>query len=83
MDYEGWYDINSPEREFRKLTNVRFVAAMGPPGDGRNSVSARYVRHFNVIYIEPYSEDSLEAIFSTIMDWMFAAKNNPPFPASC
>jgi len=56
---------------------------MGPPGDGRNSVSARYVRHFNVIYIEPYSEDSLEAIFSTIMDWMFAAKNNPPFPASC
>ena len=83
MDYEGWYDINSPEREFRKLTNVRFVAAMGPPGDGRNSVSARYVRHFNIIYIEPYSEDSLQAIFSTIMDWMFAAKNNPPFPATC
>ena len=62
---------------------VRNVAAMGPPGDGRNSVSARYVRHFNIIYIEPYSEDSLQAIFSTIMDWMFAAKNNPPFPATC
>lgn len=83
MDYEGWYDINSPEREFRKLTNVRFIAAMGPPGDGRNSVSPRYVRHFNVIYIEPYSEDSLQSIFSTIMDWNFAAKCNPPFSESC
>jgi dynein heavy chain len=63
MDYQGWYDINIPEREFRKLVNVRFAAAMGPPGDGRNSISSRYIRHFNVIYVEPYSEDSLKNIF--------------------
>lgn len=79
MDYGGWYDINIPERDFRKLINVRFAAAMGPPGDGRNSISSRYIRHFNVIYVEPYSENSLSNIFSTIMDWVFAAKNVPPF----
>jgi dynein heavy chain, axonemal len=79
MDYQGWYDIDTPEREFRKLTNVRFAAAMGPPGDGRNSVSSRYIRHFNVIYVEPYSEESLKYIFSTVMDWFFAAKSVPPF----
>jgi len=53
---------------------------MGPPGDGRNSVSSRYIRHFNVMYVEPYSEDSLRYIFSTIMDWLFQAKCVPPFP---
>ena len=79
MDYGGWYDIDTPEREFRKTTNVRFAAAMGPPGDGRNSISSRYIRHFNVIYIEPYSPDSLKYIFTTIMEWNFASKNQPPF----
>ena len=53
---------------------------MGPPTGGRNSISSRYIRHFNVIYIEPYEDDSLKFIFSTIMDWMFASKTNPSFP---
>jgi dynein heavy chain len=80
MDYQGWYDIDSPEREFRKIVNVRFAGAMGPPGDGRNSISSRYIRHFNVLYVEPFSEESLKYIFSTVMDWLFVSKNNPPFP---
>jgi dynein heavy chain len=80
MDYKGWYDIDDPERNFRKLSNVRFVAAMGPPGDGRNSVSSRYIRHFNVLYIAPYEDESLKYIFNTVLDWLFVAKNNPPFP---
>lgn len=54
---------------------------MGPPGDGRNSISSRYIRHFNVIYVEPYADESLKYIFQTVMDWFFAAKNVPPFPA--
>jgi len=80
MDYQGWYDIDSPEREFRKIVNVGFAGAMGPPGDGRNSISSRYIRHFNVLYIEPFSEDSLKYIFATVMDWLFISKSNPPFP---
>jgi dynein heavy chain len=80
MDYSGWYDIDLPTRDFRKLVSVRFVAAMGPPGNGRNSISNRYIRHFNVLYIEPYNDDSLKSIFQTIMTWMFQSKNVPPFP---
>ena len=81
MDYQGWYDIDDPERNFRKLVNVRFGGAMGPPGNGRNSISSRYIRHFNVLYIEPYSDESLRYIFTTVMDWLFVAKNTPvPWP---
>jgi len=80
MDYQGWYDIDTPTRDFRKLTSVRFITAMGPPGNGRNSISDRYTRHFNVLYVEPYNDDSLKGIFSTIMSWLFQSKATPPFP---
>ena len=79
MDYGGWYDIESKEREFRFLQAIKFVTAMGPPGGGRNSITPRYVRHFNVIYIEPYSTDSLNNIFSNVMEWFFLSNNNPSF----
>lgn len=80
MDYQGWYDIDMPTRDFRKLVSVRFVTAMGPPGNGRNSISNRYTRHFNVLYVEPYNDESLKSIFQTIMTWLFQAKSVPPFP---
>ena len=79
MDYGGWYEIDTNEKEFRFLQQIKFVTAMGPPGGGRNSITARYVRHFNVIYIEPYSNDSLSYIFTNVMEWFFLKNNNPSF----
>jgi dynein heavy chain, axonemal len=55
---------------------------MGPPGGGRNSITARYVRHFNVIYIEPYSNESLTYIFTNVMEWFFLKNNTPSFTKS-
>ena len=79
MDYGGWYDIDSKEREFRALQSIKFVTAMGPPGGGRNSITGRYIRHFNVIYIEPYAQESLNSIFTNIMEWFFLTNSNPSF----
>ena len=69
MDYGGWYDIDTPEKEFRKTVNSTFVAAMLPPL-GRESITNRYVRHFNVLYVTPYSDESLVHIFSNVMQWI-------------
>jgi dynein heavy chain len=74
MDYGGWYNVEDPEREFYNLINCIFAAAMS-----RATVSTRYIRHFNILYCEPYSAESKSAIFSTVMDWMFA-KSNPSYP---
>jgi dynein heavy chain len=52
---------------------------MGPPGGGRNSITNRYVRHFNIVYVEPYSDNSLNAIFCNVMEWMFRSAAKLPF----
>ena len=79
MDYGGWYDIDTPEKEFRKITNVTFAAAMGPPGAGREPISDRYTRHYNVIYIVPYSESSLKYIFGNVMEYIFGNQGKLDF----
>ena len=53
------------------LENIGILAAMGPPGGGRNHVTHRLLRHFNIIGIESFDEDALRNIFAPIMDWHF------------
>lgn len=42
---------------------------MGPPGGGRNSVTNRYLRHFSVISVTAFDNDTLGTIFSALVDW--------------
>ena len=79
MDHGGWYDIESSEKTLKQIQSIRFVAAMGPPGGGRNFVTDRYTRHFSTIYVTPYSNDSLKFIFSSIMDSLFMSHKAPSF----
>jgi len=67
MDHRGWYDRK--ENEFRRLVDIQFCAAMGPPGGGRTRITQRYVRHFNLINFVNFSDESLARVFSTILDW--------------
>eukprot|EP00599_Poterioochromonas_sp_BG-1_P008225 CAMPEP_0173135378 /NCGR_PEP_ID=MMETSP1105-20130129/1860_1 /TAXON_ID=2985 /ORGANISM="Ochromonas sp., Strain BG-1" /LENGTH=4194 /DNA_ID=CAMNT_0014047373 /DNA_START=78 /DNA_END=12662 /DNA_ORIENTATION=- len=67
MDHRGWYDRK--ENEFRRLVDIQFCAAMGPPGGGRTRITQRYVRHFNLINFVNFSNESLARVFGTILDW--------------
>lgn len=55
--------------EFRNLTDVNFVCAMGPPGGGRNPITARIMRHFNYLAFTELEDNSKAKIFSTIVNW--------------
>ena len=79
MDYEGWYELIG-EKEFRKTVGITFCAAMQPPG-GVKTITNRYVRHYNVLYVEPYSNESLKTIFGNIMEWTFLAQTRYQFSA--
>ena len=67
MDHSGWYDRK--ENTFRRLVDLSFVCAMGPPGGGRNPITPRYMRHFNIVAFTPFDEPSMQLIFKTILDW--------------
>lgn len=44
---------------------------MGPPGGGRNSITGRFTRHFNIISIESFDDNTLTRIFTTMADAHF------------
>ena len=48
-----------------------FVAAMGPPGGGRNDITGRFTRHMNIVSIDEFDDTTMTRIFSSITDWHF------------
>jgi dynein heavy chain len=65
FDSGGWYDRKA--LSFRKIIDCIFVAACGPPGGGRNPITARFVRHYNMISYTPMQDSSTFLIFDTIL----------------
>lgn len=66
-DQGGWYDRS--DNSWRTLADCQLVAAMGPPGGGRNPVTARLLRHFVPLAINEFDDDSLKHIYGVISDW--------------
>ncbi len=69
MDYGGWYDIDTPDKRFKSIEDISFLGAMAPPSAGRQAISTRYLRHYNVIYLEPKDGKTLKGMFKSIVDW--------------
>ena len=59
-----------------KGLDLIFIGAMGPPGAGKNTITARYTWHYNVLTITPYEGEGLNRIFETIMKWFLGKFNS-------
>ncbi|CAI8026112.1 Dynein heavy chain 3, axonemal [Geodia barretti] len=69
VDHKHWYDKKDNSR--LELADVNLVCAMGPPGGGRNPITNRFTRHFNLISIESFDDTTMTKIFSSMVDWHF------------
>ena len=76
IDHGYWYD--KKDTTSFQLQDIQLVSAMGPPGGGRNPVTPRFIRHFNVISVNPFSDETMTRIFSTIMTTYLRIQEFPP-----
>jgi dynein heavy chain len=75
IDNGGWYDLK--EKSWKSIVDTSLIAGMGPPGGGRNSVTPRFLRHFNLFCFSEFDDNSLRRIFSTIIKWHFESYSFP------
>ncbi|XP_038073730.1 dynein heavy chain 3, axonemal-like isoform X4 [Patiria miniata] len=69
IDHGYWFDRK--DTSMLHLVDLLMVSAMGPPGGGRNTITPRFLRHFNIITLDSFDEKTMNNIFSPIMDWHF------------
>jgi dynein heavy chain, axonemal len=75
VDNGGWYDLK--EKSWRMIVDTSLIAAMGPSGGGRNSITPRLLRHFNLFCFAEFDDTTLKRIFSTIVQWHFQGLSFP------
>ena len=69
IDNGGWYDLK--EKSWRTIVDTSMICAMGPPGGGRNNVTPRLLRHFNIMCFAEFDDFTLRRIFQIIVKWHF------------
>ena len=65
IDQKGFYDLK--KFLFMEVSDCVFISSCAPPGGGRNPVTPRLFRHFNMIWAPDLSVRSMDIIFTSIL----------------
>ncbi|KAG6798201.1 Dynein heavy chain 7, axonemal [Apis mellifera caucasica] len=76
LDHWTWYDLR--EISPIHLVDVQLICAMGPPSTGLDC-TPRFKRHFVTLGISEFSDDVLNTIFTSIVNWYFVTREFQDF----
>ena len=65
IEHSSWYDRK--DLLFKSIRDTQFLAAMAPPGGGRNALDPRFMSLFTIFNVTFPSEDSLNTIYNQIL----------------
>ncbi|XP_024940642.1 dynein heavy chain 2, axonemal [Cephus cinctus] len=65
IGYGFWYDRQKQTRKY--IQKMQLMAAMGPPGGGRNTITERLLTQFNVINMTFPAEKQIVRIYGTML----------------
>lgn len=71
LDQGGWYDLKDSRHPFRNFVDTMLICAMGPPGGGKSFITPRLQRHFNVVALATFDDNTMKSIFTSILKWFF------------
>ena len=74
IDQGGYYDVD--KLFFKHVRETKFVSACAPPSGGRNPVTPRLFRHFNMLWVPDLSAQSMKQIFSQILKGYLSMKSD-------
>lgn len=79
LDHQAWY-VFKLNKEYTKIEDIIFLTAMGPPGSGRNDITARIIRHFNMVSYVEIEDNTIKRIFAKITKF-YLGKFPPEYQA--
>lgn len=65
FDQKHWYDLRTTEKLY--IYDTFFYGAIGPVGGSRQLIYPRMLRHFNIYSINEFSKESMQKIFTTLL----------------
>mmetsp|Transcript_8979 Transcript_8979/g.8332 ORF Transcript_8979/g.8332 Transcript_8979/m.8332 type:complete len:97 (-) Transcript_8979:2493-2783(-) len=66
IDKKGLYDRDT--LEWKKVEDSTLLVAGAKPGGGRNELTSRFSRHFNIFCVQEASRLTLQRIFGSILN---------------
>lgn len=71
LEEDGFYQLEKPIGDFKKVERLWYFAAMNTPGGGKNDVPNRLKRHFAIINVPLPSRAAINNIFGTLVKGRF------------
>ena len=74
-EWNGWYDRK--DLLWKSIRDIEYVAAMAPPGGGRNALDPRFISLYACFHIPFPAAESLESIYTEILKSHLSSFDGP------